>query len=197
MIVIGITGGIGTGKSVVSKILKEELNLDVIDADELARKAVEQGSLGLKRITEEFGTEVLKKDKTLDRKALGDIIFNDESKRNALNSIVHPEVARLYAAEIEKYRSLRREYVIYDCPLLIEASLAKKVDVVILVRADRQTQVRRIMERNGVSIEEANRRVDAQMPGDEKEKYADIILWNDGSLEELKRAILSMWRNLF
>jgi dephospho-CoA kinase len=197
MKIIGITGGIGTGKSSVSKIFREDLNIDVIDADELARKAVEPGSEGLARIEKQFGRGVINAEGSLNRKALGDMIFQDKIKRKILNSIVHPEVDRLYKIQIARCERMGGGYVAYDCPLLIEASLMDRVDVVVLVRASREAQLQRIMDRNEFSIEEAIRRVDAQMSGDEKERYADIVIWNDGTLKELREGVFLMWRNLF
>ncbi|SHE68339.1 dephospho-CoA kinase [Alkalibacter saccharofermentans] len=197
MKIIGITGGIGTGKSSVSKIFREDLNIDVIDADELARKAVEPGSEGLKMIEEHFGRGVINADGSLNRKVLGDVVFQDEIKRKILNSIVHPEVDRLYKIQLARCEKMGVGHVAYDCPLLIEASLMDSVDVVVLVRASRENQLQRIMDRNEFSLEEAIRRVDAQMSGDEKERCADIVIWNDGTLEELREGVFLMWRNLF
>lgn len=194
---MGITGGIGSGKTAVTQILKKEWNATVIDADELARRAVEPGSQGLKSIKAAFGDDVVKEDGSLDRNALGAVVFQDENQRQLLNSIVHPIVAQLFAEEVEAARNAGASWVVYDCPLLIEENLLHLVDQAWLVRAPEKKRIERIVARNGISPQEAQARMAAQMKDEEKEPYVRVILWNDGSLESLKQVVLELWEKYF
>lgn len=196
MRIIGLTGGIATGKSTVSTILREEMNVRVIDADLLARKAVEPRSSGLKQIAKLFGPEVISSDGNLDRKKLASIVFSDKKAIKVLNSIVHPEVNRLYDLQVEKHKNESCKIILYDCPLLIEENLMDQVDEIMLVIADYDTQLNRLMSRNNMNLQEANDRIKMQMDLKNKIPYADYIVYNDGSYEELKRAVVNLWTEI-
>ncbi|MBC3795471.1 dephospho-CoA kinase [Acetobacterium tundrae] len=189
MKIIGVTGGIASGKSTVIRVLKECFNYPVIDADKLARQAVEPGSQGLQKIAEAFGENCLNEKDELNRSLLGEIIAEDEESRKKLNAIVHPEVKRLYDELINFYENNGVSLVFYDCPLLFETNLETDVDETMLVVADEEIRIKRIMERDGVSQELAIKKIAMQMTDDEKIKRADIIIENNGSLDDLRMAI--------
>ncbi|MFZ7120961.1 MAG: dephospho-CoA kinase [Eubacteriaceae bacterium] len=193
MKIFGLTGGIASGKSTVSTILSDELNIKVIDADILARKVVEVNSIALKKIVIEFGIEVLKDNESLDRKKLRDIVFKDKNKIKLLNDIVHPEVDKLYKGLINKYKEECQEYVIYDCPLLIEENLINRVDKIILVVADESLQMQRLISRDNLSKEQAKKIIDIQMKSYQKLKVSHYIIFNDGNYEDLKSGVNSLW----
>ncbi|KAJ6470238.1 dephospho-CoA kinase-domain-containing protein [Mycena vitilis] len=185
MLVVGLTGGISTGKSSVSAILKKK-RVQVIDADLIARQVVEPGTPALVKITTYFGSEVLHPDGTLNRKKLGSLIFNDEVKRRRLDSIVHPAVQRAMLWEILKHWISGRRYVVVDVPLLIETGLWKWVGMVVVVYCSAEVQLQRLMQRDAASREEASARLSSQRAIAEKLQYADRIIDNSGSPEDLE-----------
>lgn len=185
MKIIGITGGIASGKSAVTNILKKRFSFTVIDADQLARQAVAVGSPGLKKIVEVFGEEILAESGDLNRFKLGEIIANDELARKKLNAIVHPEVQKIYDCEINFYKNKGIPTVFYDCPLLFEANLQDTVDETILVVADKEIRIKRIMERDGLNREQAQKRIDMQMSDEAKIGLADVVVENNGNLDDL------------
>jgi dephospho-CoA kinase len=182
--VFGLTGGIGSGKSRASALLRER-GVPVVDADELAREAVAVGSPGLADIVAEFGPAVLAADGSLDRKRLAALVFSDEAARKRLNALTHPRVRQLSA---ERFATLASQGVLlagYDVPLLFEVGLDATLRPVVLVAASEPTQLARIMARDGLSEAEARARIDAQLPLSEKRARADHVLENDGSVAEL------------
>ena len=185
MRVIGITGGIASGKSTVTDILKKRFNYCVIDADQLARQAVEPGSSGLIKITAVFGQEVINENGELNRSMLGEIIANDEQARKKLNAIVHPEIKKLYDQQIDFYRRSGIPTVFYDCPLLFETNQQNTVDESILVVADQEIRVNRLMARDKLTRRQALKRIEMQMTDEEKIVLADTIIENNGSLDDL------------
>lgn len=189
MKIIGITGGIAAGKSAVTRILQKRFSYIVIDADCLARQAVEPGSPGLKKIVATFGESCLNAHGELNRSLLGKLIAEDEALRLKLNAIVHPEVKRLYDAEVRFYENQGMPLIFYDCPLLFEADLQADVDETMLVVADEAVRVQRIMERDGVSCELAEKKIAMQLSDEEKIRRADIIIENNGSLDDLLIAL--------
>ena len=189
MKVIGITGGIASGKSVVTNILQKRFNYIVIDADQLARQAVEPGSPGLRKIVATFGAYCLNKEGSLDRGLLGKIIAEDEAARKKLNAIVHPEVKKLYDEQLRSIEQIGMPIVFYDCPLLFEANLQAEVDEIMLVVADEAIRIDRIIERDGVSRELAEKKIAMQMSDAEKIKRSDVIIENNGSLDDLLVAL--------
>lgn len=180
MILVGLTGGLATGKSSVARLFQDN-GAYVIDADELARQVVQPGKPAWRDIAQTFGAKVLNPDRTLNRAALAAVIFRNEAKRRRLNAIVHPRVAReqakLTRAIVQKDPGA---IIVYDVPLLFEAGVDKRVDKIIVVTADRATQIRRLMTRNGLTRAEAVRRLRAQMPLRAKIARADEVI--DGTL---------------
>lgn len=190
--VIGLTGGIATGKSTVSKIIKEK-GYPVIDADVLAREVVEVGMPAYNEIVDYFGRDILNTDLTIDRDKLGKIIFNDDKKRKKLNSFIHPRILQSIKKHIQKY-SLEYSLVFVDIPLLIEIkeSLDKsdiEFDEVWLVYAREEQQLDRLMKRNNLTEKEAKNRIEVQISIDDKKKFADRIIYNTGRIDETKKII--------
>lgn len=194
--IIGLTGGIASGKSTVSNMLKTK-GFTIVDADIAARKVVEPGELAYEQIIEAFGEGILLQDLTLDRKKLGALIFADEALRMKLNSIVHPAVRAWMTREKDRAIENGKKTVFLDIPLLFESRLTYMVERTILVYVDEETQLKRLMARNGLSEKEAQMRIRAQMPLSEKKALADAVLDNNGSLEETKQQlekIVSEWK---
>ena len=167
----------------------------IIDADDLARQAVEPGTTGLQRVVDAFGPEVLMPDGSLDREAVAARVFADPEDRRTLESITHPEVFRLWGEEIERYRDTDA-VVVFDAPLIVEAGAAEGFDVLIVVTASVDEQVRRLTADRGLSEEKARARIEAQYPLEKKEAVADIVIGNDGSIEDLERRVDDLWRDL-
>lgn len=193
MLVIGLTGGIASGKSTVARIL-ERLGATIIDADLLAREAVLPGTPAHRAIVAAFGTEVLLPDATIDRKALGRIVFANPDARRRLEAITHPAIARLSQARLAEARRSDAPAVFYVAPLLIEAGAADRVDDIWVVYADRETQLARLTERDGIGRGEAEQRLAAQMPMDEKASYGSAVIDNRGTSEETERQVVALWR---
>lgn len=186
MHIIGLTGGIASGKSLIATFFKKNYNLAIIDADQLAREAVDKGSDSLKEIVRVFGGQVICEDERLDRIKMGAIIADDQEAKKKLEAIVHPQVALLYEEEIIRQSQLGTKLLIYDCPLLFEANLQDTVDEIFLVVASEAIRARRIMVRNGVSKALAYKKIRMQMADHEKEVQADLIIENNGSLCDLE-----------
>jgi dephospho-CoA kinase len=176
MLRVGLTGSIGVGKSFVAGVLAE-LGCHVIDADETAREVVEPGSPGLRAIAEAFGREVIRADGTLDRERLGSLVFANEEKRRMLNSILHPYIV---ARQDEVLRELEAEdpsgIAVVDAALMIETGSYKRFDKLIVVHCTSEEQLRRIMTRDNLSREEAEKRIRAQLSQEEKRSYADYLI---------------------
>ncbi|WP_327583089.1 dephospho-CoA kinase [Nonomuraea sp. NBC_00507] len=193
MLKIGLTGGIGSGKSEVSKRLAARGAL-VIDADKIAREVVEPGTVGLARVVAAFGEEVLRPDGSLNREKLGSIVFADSERLAALNAIVHPlvgeRVAQLQGAAADD------AIVVYDVPLLAENKLAPMYDVVIVVDAADRVRIRRLAEHRGMAESDAKARIAAQASREERLAVADIVVPNEGSLDELDMRVSEVWEDL-
>ena len=181
--IIGLTGGIASGKSTVSNWLLSQ-GYPVVDADIAARKVVEPSMPALEKIRKAFGDDVLLPDGTLDRKRLGSIIFANEEKRQTLNAIVHPAVREWMKQETERAFGEGASIVIMDIPLLFESKLTHMVEETILVYVTKETQLKRLMERDGYMEADALARIHAQMPIDEKKELADYIVDNNGPISE-------------
>lgn len=185
MLVVGLTGGISTGKSTVSAFLKS-YGLPIIDADILARQVVEPGTPALAQIVKTFGPSILSEsDGTLDRKKLGSIIFNDADKRKALNGIVHPAVRKAMVWGIVRCWMRGEKLCVVDVPLLIESGLWRFVGMTVVVSCDEQTQLARLMKRDGSTHAEASSRLNSQLPIPKKLAYADHVIDNSGTPELL------------
>jgi dephospho-CoA kinase len=189
---LGLTGGIGSGKSMVASMFIQ-LGADVIDADRLARDVVEPGQPTLEEIAAAFGEDILLPDGRLDRGRLGRIIFADPVARARLNAITHPRIRERMDAEITARRS-RPGVLIVDIPLLYENDRTRAVETVIVVWVDPKTQLRRLQERDGLSVAEARQRIAAQMPLDEKRARADVVIDNSGSRENTRRQVEAVYR---
>jgi dephospho-CoA kinase len=190
-LIIGLTGGIASGKSTVARMLLE-LGIPVIDADQIAREVVEIGEEAYLQIVEKFGEEILKDDKTIDRAKLGAIVFNDERKRKLLNSIVHPAVRKKMLEQKEQYVKKGEKTIVLDIPLLFESNLTHLVDKIVVVYVEDYIQLERLMTRNGFSKEEAEARIKAQMPLKEKAAKADAVIDNNGTMEQTKEQLLNI-----
>lgn len=189
---IGLTGGIATGKSTVSGWMAQR-GVAVIDADRVAREVVEPGTPGLQAVVEAFGTDVILEDGQLNRPALGSIVFNNEAKRKQLNAILHSYIkARVDELE-QMYIDRGEPAIIYDVPLLIEAGWYKDMDEVWLVETGEATQIRRLKERNGLDEAEAACRIKSQLPLSEKRKYSQVVISNEGPMEELEAELEQLW----
>ena len=196
MLNVGLTGGIACGKSTVARML-EEKGAILIDFDDLAHALEEPGRPVWREIVRYFGEEILLPDRRIDRRKLGAIIFADREKREILNRLVHPAVFAEWRKRLEEIGKTRKDAVVLsDIPLLIEAGLETMVDVVLLVYLPPEEQIRRLTTRNGFSLEEAQRRVAAQMPIGEKVIHADIMISNEGSVEETRREVNRVWEEL-
>lgn len=181
MFKLGLTGGIATGKTTISNYLKTK-GIPVLDADEYARKVVEPGTPGLTDIVNTFGKQVLQSDGSLNRKLLGQIIFNDMTARQKLNDITHPRIQQMMTDELQKLAKGKTPLVILDIPLLLENHNIAGADSIMIVTVPESIQLNRLMQRNNLTKEEAQRRIDAQMPLSEKEKLADFIVDNSGTI---------------
>ncbi|KAG8865192.1 hypothetical protein FRB96_000082 [Tulasnella sp. 330] len=188
MLVIGLTGGIASGKSSVSKILAAH-HIPIVDADLLAREVVAPGTPGLSQIIHEFGGEVLQPDGTLDRAKLGSIIFNDAAKRQKLNAIVHPAVRKAMVTSALRHWLRGEKICVMDVPLLIEAGLWRFMGKVVVVYCSREIQLQRLMKRDGSSRVDATSRLDSQLPLSDKLKFADQVLDNSGTLQDLEQQV--------
>jgi len=192
MRVLGLTGGIGSGKTVVGKMFAE-LGAELIDADQLAREVVEPGQPALDEIVKRFGAHILLANGRLDRRKLGGIIFADASARAGLNAITHPRIRERMEAAITARRD-RKGVLMLDIPLLYENARTGLVEKVIVVWVDPQTQYRRLIERGGLTAEEARQRIAAQMPLDEKRALADHVIDNSGSQDATRRQVEAIYR---
>lgn len=190
--VIGLTGGIASGKSLVSQQL-QRLGAVVIDADRIARDLAEPGGALLEAITREFGSLYLDNPGRLDRKALGSLVFNNPEALGRLNRITHPLILAEIERLLQSYRCSGRSIVVLDAPLLLETGLEKSVDEVWVVMVDFQTQLKRLMERDGLTEAEARQRISLQMPLEEKERRADRTIDNRGTPEETERQVNLAW----
>ena len=193
MYLIGLTGGIASGKSTVARRLYEHGAVH-IDADQLARRVVEPGTPALAAIIDRFGTAVLRPDGTLDRAKLGELIFNDDEARADLNAIVHPAVRELSARLIAKAEEADpRAVVVYDVPLLVEASVDHPFDLIVVTSAPRRTQLKRLVEDRGLDPMQAEARVDAQVANTERLAVADVVIDTDGTLGHTMSQADALW----
>lgn len=190
--VVGLTGGIATGKSSVARFLIER-GAEVIDADELSRLAVRPGSPALKRIVERFGREVLLPDGSLDRGKMRTLVFGNDGNRRELERIVHPEIRALAEERIAAAAQRGDRIVFYMAPLLIEAGVTDRVDEIWVVTLRPEIQLKRLMERDGIGPEDARKIIDSQMPLAEKERHGRVVIDNSGTPEETERLVAAVW----
>ena len=196
MILVGLTGGVATGKSTVAKMFKQ-CRAAVINADLLARQVVEPGKPAWREIVKKFGKGVLNSDRTINRHALGAIVFRNKTKLRQLERIIHPRVAREQARLTRQAaQNDPKAVVIYDVPLLFEVGIDKRVDKIIVVTADRETQIARLKKRNGLSRAEAIRRINSQMPLAKKIKRADHVVNGTLPRPSLRRQVGQLFQHL-
>lgn len=195
MIRIGLTGNIASGKSEVAKMLGDR-GATIIDADVLAREAVRPETQALKDIVKRWGKDILKKDGSLDRTALRQIVFADQSELDALNRIVHPGVTRLRDREIARARERGDQIVVCVIPLLFERNLVDEFDAIVLVDAPRPLRLERLVATRGLEETDAMNMIAAQMPAELKRARADYCIDNDGALDKLERDVDALWSSL-
>lgn len=195
MLTVGLTGGIASGKSTVSRLLRER-GAPIVDSDQIVHQLQAPGSPLLAEIAGAFGPEIIRPDGSLDRPRLGSIVFADPAMRRQLEAIVHPPVRAQIWAEVEAHRRAGAPVVILDIPLLVEGGWQEQLDRVWLVWVDAQTQLERLMARDGLDREGALARIGAQMPLDQKRSVADLVIDNTGSLTETEAQVDQAWRSL-
>ena len=186
MKLVGLTGGIASGKSTVAKIL-QSLGAAIVNADDLAREVVEPGHEAWKEIVASFGADILQSDQTLDRQKLRTLIFNQPEARKRLESIIHPRVRALAEERIRDYAAAGYPVAIYEVPLLFEGNLQEWLRPVILVACDVETQTARLQNRDHLTAADAEKHIAAQMSLKDKRRLADYVIENNGSLEDLER----------
>ncbi len=186
--ILGLTGGIATGKSTVSAMLRER-GIPVIDADVIAREVVEPGKPAYEAIVKHFGRDILLPGGEINRKLLGDVVFSDETERQKLNAIVHPEVRRVMREQAKQAEREGAPIVFMDIPLLYESKLQHLVDKIVVVYAPAAMQLTRMMERDELDEEQANKRLRAQLPIEQKKLDADYVIDNTGTREETEKQV--------
>ncbi|MGA2517603.1 MAG: dephospho-CoA kinase [Thermodesulfobacteriota bacterium] len=196
MLIVGLTGGVASGKTAVSEVLREE-GAYIIDADQIARELVQPHKPAWNEIIRAFGKEILQEDRSVDRKELADKIFADPEQRKVLNQILHPRIKEEIARRAREIGQKNPEaIVVIDAPLLVELGMHHKVDRLIVVTSTQTQQMERLKKRDGRSPEEALRLLSSQMPVEEKEKLADFVVRNEGSLEEMKKRAKEVFKEL-
>jgi len=194
VLLVGLTGGIGSGKTTVTRMF-EVRGAVVFDADVLARDAIAPGTRGHEQVVERFGPNVLAPGGDIDRVALASVVFADPAARRDLEAIVHPEVRRLFAEGAEAHRDTDA-VVVFSAPLLVETGMHTAFEVLIVVSAPVGTQVDRLLRDRGMSEVSIRQRIDAQLPLEEKAEVADILIDNEGTLEELEGQVERIWTDL-
>lgn len=192
MFVIGLIGGIGSGKSSVSEILNS-LGVDVIDADKVGHEVYIPDSEGWRKVISVFGQGIVDQQNEIDRKKLGAIVFGDPKEMDKLNKLMHPIMYKLIQEKINKLADNGVEVVVLEAAILLEANWQPLTDEIWLAKADQEIVIERVQLRNKFTREEIIKRIQSQMSNEEREKHADIVISNDGTLEELKETVRSLW----
>ena len=197
MTVIGLTGGIASGKSTVTALLKEK-GAVIIDADKIAREIMSKGEPAWFEVLNYFGDEILNNDRSdIDRKKLAHIVFSDKAKLEVLNNITHPKIIEEIKRQVEEYKKAGKKIIVIDAALLIETGLDKIADEVWVVAANEDIQLQRLMAREkDITKDEALKRIKSQMPLAEKLKFADRVIDNNSSIEETKKQVDKMWTKI-
>lgn len=185
MLILGLTGNIGCGKSSLSEIFSEK-DINIVDADIIARQIYDDEEL-LKKVYDTFGTDIKNDDGSLNRKALGRIVFNDDEKLIELNKLTHPIIRQNVSNQIDNYKKQNKKIVILDAALLVESDYLNFVDKLLVVTCNEDIQIKRIKNRDNCSTEEALSRIRSQMSQEDKVKYADYIIDNSGTIDELRK----------
>ncbi|MGP4041621.1 dephospho-CoA kinase [Gracilibacillus sp. D59] len=192
ILIIGLTGNIATGKSTISNMFRDKYKIPVIDADIVSREVVEPGEQALEEVAATFGEDILCEDGRLNRKKLGSIIFQDQTKRETLNRIVHPAVRKKMLSKKEELLQQGNQTIVMDIPLLFENNLTYLVEKTVVVYTSESIQLQRLMDRNKLTEKEARDRMNSQMDLDEKRKLADAIIDNSGSIEQSEKQLFNI-----
>lgn len=195
MKIIGITGGIGSGKTEVAKVFKK-LGATILSGDEIGRDVVEKNQIIMKRLVKTFGRCILNKNDKLNRRKLGEIAFSSAEGKNKLNRIIHPYLLSNLRKKIKEYRKRKRGLVVVDAALIIEWGLQKELDYLILVESNLKNRLKRMKEYSGYSQKEALSRIKAQIDYKTRRRYADYIIRNDKDLNELRNRVIFLWEKL-
>ena len=195
MLVIGLTGNLGSGKTTVARMF-EKLGAKVLDADQMAHRLISPGGRAFKQVIRVFGRDILR-DGEIDRKKLASIVFEDHKKLETLNRLIHPKVIQDIRQEIAFYKRKKTvSLIVVDAPLLIESGLNALMDAALVVKATRALQLRRVMEKKGFQRNDALQRMKRQLPLREKLKYTDIVIDNRGTLQQTRKQVQEVWRRL-
>ena len=192
MLSIGLTGGIGTGKSLVSNILND-LGATVVNADLLGHEAYLPGTAGFDMVVDAFGDQIVGEDGTVDRKKLGPIVFSSPQNMSKLNAIMHPLIRDMIQGQLEEYSSNGTDVVVVEAAVLIEAGWQDLFDEVWVVTSDKETVIERLKDRNSLSREDAIARIESQMSNDERVGHSNVVISNDGTTDELADGVGQIW----
>ena len=192
MLSIGLTGGIGTGKSLVSNILND-LGATVVNADLLGHEAYLPGTVGFDMVVDAFGDQIVGEDGTVDRKRLGPIVFSSPQNMSKLNAIMHPLIRDMIQGQLEEYSSNGTDVVVVEAAVLIEAGWQDLFDEVWVVTSDKETVIERLKDRNSLSREDAIARIESQMSNDERVGHSNVVISNDGTTDELADGVEQIW----
>jgi len=192
--IIGLTGGIATGKSTAAEYLKKK-GAKIIDADQISHKISQKGEKGWKRVVDEFGEDILKEDGEFDREKLGEIVFSDAAKRKKLESLLHPLIIYEMKEEAHEYLE-KNQIVVFMAPLLYETGLNRFCDQVWVISASKKTQIKRLGKRNNLDRDAALKRINSQLSIEEKKKKADVVIENNSTIEELKEKLEIQWNKV-
>ncbi|EMR08280.1 dephospho-CoA kinase [Pneumocystis murina B123] len=196
MLVLGITGSIATGKSTVSTFLQSISSWPLIDTDLLAKEIIMFGTSAYKKVNDSFGREIMMEDGSIDREALGKLIFSNINARKTLNKIMHPEILKMTILQIIKAWIRGEDVIIVDVPLLFESGFDYLCGKIICVACQENTQMQRLRNRNGYTQEDSRKRIQSQMPLCHKIQLADIVIWNDGNKKDLEDKIKALIKNI-
>ena len=191
--ILGLTGGIACGKSTISAYLKE-FGLPVIDADECSRVVVEKGSIGLEKLTERFGNKILENDGTLNRKALGQIVFSDSEQLSLLNSVMEPLIREEISRRLNQENNA--DLVVLDAPLLIEQHYDKICDFIMTIDVPKKIQLERLIERDNLSEDEAKSRIESQLSSRERNGFADVVIDSSGTVEQTRKQVIKWLKTI-
>ena len=192
MLSIGLTGGIGTGKSLVSNLLND-LGATVVNADLLGHEAYLPGTVGFDMVVDAFGDQIVGEDGTVDRKKLGPIVFSNPQNMSKLNAIMHPLIRDMIQGQLEEYSSNGTDVVVVEAAVLIEAGWQDLFDEVWVVTSDKETVIERLKDRNSLSREDAIARIESQMSNDERVGHSNVVISNDGTTDELADGVEQIW----
>lgn len=191
--ILGLTGGIACGKSTISAYLKE-FGLPVIDADECSRVVVEKGSIGLEKLTKIFGNKILENDGTLNRKALGQIVFSDSEQLSLLNSVMEPLIREEISRRLNQENNA--DLVVLDAPLLIEQHYDKICDFIMTIDVPKKIQLERLIERDNLSEDEAKSRIESQLSSRERNGFADVVIDSSGTVEQTRKQVIKWLKTI-